>query len=142
MRPSLAALALVVGTTSAGHLSVPLSRQGYNVHIPPSISRRQSNVSDSSIILQAVNNMTGGGYYAEFGVGTPPQDIGFLLDTGSSDTWVNSADSNLCNSEHLQTYLGHCLKPCTSSHVSRARHSGLIPKALCTDQDVLSSRPR
>lgn len=104
------------GVASAGHVSMAVSRERFNFNLPASITRRQSNnATDGSILLQAMNNMTGGGYYAEFGIGTPPQTIGFLLDTGSSDTWMNSAESNLCTSERLQSFYGYCLRPCKFS---------------------------
>ncbi|KAK0387903.1 hypothetical protein NLU13_4148 [Sarocladium strictum] len=100
------------GVASAGHVSMAVSREKFNFNLPASITRRQSsNATDNSVLLQAMNNMTGGGYYAEFGIGTPPQKIGFLLDTGSSDTWMNSAESNLCTSVSQQNFYGYCMKP-------------------------------
>lgn len=114
MHLSILTLALA-GAAAAKHVAMPFSREKFNVNLPTSITRRQtSNSSDNSILLQAINNMTGGGYYGEFGIGTPPQTIGFLLDTGSSDTWMNSAASNLCTSQRLQSLFGHCLEPCKS----------------------------
>ncbi|CAO1598917.1 hypothetical protein XANCAGTX0491_002669 [Xanthoria calcicola] len=38
------------------------------------------------------------GYYASLAVGTPPQNFVVHLDTGSSDTWIPSVDSSLCQS--------------------------------------------
>lgn len=100
-----------------------VSREKFNFNLPASITRRQSsNATDNSVLLQAMNNMTGGGYYAEFGIGTPPQKIGFLLDTGSSDTWMNSAESNLCTSVSQQNFYGYCMKPCTSWILQFQRH--------------------
>ncbi|CAM1501766.1 Fc.00g037500.m01.CDS01 [Cosmosporella sp. VM-42] len=86
---------------SAGTVSVPFSKVKLSSAL--SITKR------SSLTLEAFNNITGGGYYAEFQVGTPGQKLGFLLDTGSSDTWVNSKDSDLCSSTSLQTQNGFCM---------------------------------
>jgi hypothetical protein len=36
-------------------------------------------------------------YFANASLGTPPQDFRLHIDTGSSDLWVNSANSNLCS---------------------------------------------
>ena len=37
-------------------------------------------------------------YFADMAIGTPPQPLRLHLDTGSSDLWVNSAGSRLCES--------------------------------------------
>jgi hypothetical protein len=105
--------AAVVGAASAASLSVPVSRQPFARGLAR--LKRDDNDGDrdgETIDLQALNNITGGGYYAEFAVGTPPQNISFLLDTGSSDTWVNSVESNLCTSTTMQSQLGYCLTQC------------------------------
>ena len=36
-------------------------------------------------------------YFMTASVGTPPQEVHLHLDTGSSDMWVNTADSELCS---------------------------------------------
>ncbi|KAF4962204.1 hypothetical protein FSARC_9719 [Fusarium sarcochroum] len=91
---------LTIGA-SAGTISAPFVKQRY--HDSPSIDKRDT------LDLDALNNVTGGGYYAEFQVGTPGQNISFLLDTGSSDTWVNSDDTTLCSSMSLQAKNGYCM---------------------------------
>ncbi|KAI1339351.1 aspartic peptidase domain-containing protein [Xylariaceae sp. FL0016] len=55
------------------------------------------------------NNLTGGGYYAQVSVGTPPQAVELILDTGSSDVWILDNNANLCSSDKLQYYYGYCL---------------------------------
>ncbi|TGJ84810.1 hypothetical protein E0Z10_g3988 [Xylaria hypoxylon] len=55
------------------------------------------------------NNLTGGGYYAEVALGTPPQPVILILDTGSSDVWVLDSNADLCRSQNLQYYYGTCL---------------------------------
>ncbi|KAG9258591.1 aspartic peptidase domain-containing protein [Emericellopsis atlantica] len=108
---SVALLALV-SAVSAGHLSVPFSRQSFdNGHARRAALRKRQDDAEP-FALEALNNITGGGYYSEFEIGTPPQQISFLLDTGSSDTWVNSVEADLCNDEELQTYNGFCQTQC------------------------------
>ncbi|CAG7560794.1 unnamed protein product [Fusarium equiseti] len=100
MRTSTILASLAVGA-SAGTVSVPFVKNGF--HHGASIQKRET------LDLEALNNITGGGYYAEFSIGTPPQNISFLLDTGSSDTWVNSKDTDLCHSEKAQQTNGYCM---------------------------------
>lgn len=52
------------------------------------------------------------GYYASLAVGTPPQNFVVHLDTGSSDTWIPSIDSSLCQSSPAACQLsGRCKHP-------------------------------
>ncbi|KAI1818552.1 aspartic peptidase domain-containing protein [Poronia punctata] len=55
------------------------------------------------------NNLTGGGYYTEVALGTPPQPVTLILDTGSSDVWVLDSGADLCRSRDLQARYGSCL---------------------------------
>lgn len=105
MRPSIPLVALAATCAQAGTVAVGFSRQKLQHHI--TITKR-----DTTLDLTALNNVTGGGYYAEFGIGTPGQKLSFLLDTGSSDTWVNSVDTDLCNSVSLQEENGYCMEQC------------------------------
>jgi hypothetical protein len=100
MRTSTILASLAVGA-SAGTVSVPFVKNEF--HHGASIEKRDT------LDLEALNNITGGGYYAEFSIGTPPQNISFLLDTGSSDTWVNSKDTDLCHSKKAQQTNGYCM---------------------------------
>ncbi|KAM5346757.1 hypothetical protein ACJ41O_009762 [Fusarium nematophilum] len=98
---SFSLVACLAAGASAGTISATFGKEKFNLGL--SITKRDT------LSLDALNNVTGGGYYAEFEVGTPGQKISFLLDTGSSDTWVNSADTDLCNSRMLQAQNGFCM---------------------------------
>lgn len=50
-----------------------------------------------------------GGYYAEVALGTPPQPVTLILDTGSSDVWVLDTHADLCQSRALQYRFGSCI---------------------------------
>ncbi|CAH0017590.1 unnamed protein product [Clonostachys rhizophaga] len=103
----------LVAAATAGHVSIPFSRQDYSTSA--ALVKRQA---AKDITLEALNNLTGGGYYSEFSIGTPPQKVSFLLDTGSSDTWVNSVDADVCNNKQLQARIGTCLATFNQSNSS------------------------
>lgn len=107
-----ATLLALVATASAGHVSIPLSREQFS----HSLRHVRRDDADDTLTLKALNNITGGGYYSEFEIGNPQQRINFQLDTGSSDTWVNSNEADLCNSEEDQMELGvFCEAQCMCS---------------------------
>ncbi|GAP82367.2 putative acid protease [Rosellinia necatrix] len=49
------------------------------------------------------------GYFADVALGTPPQPVSLILDTGSSDVWVLDTNADLCRSARLQYYYGSCI---------------------------------
>ncbi|KAM0252681.1 hypothetical protein ACHAP5_000973 [Fusarium lateritium] len=98
---TLTLLASLAVGASAGTLSVPFSKQ--KLHHESSLDKRDT------LTITGLNNITGGGYYGQFQIGTPGQNISFHLDTGSSDTWVNSVDTDLCTKKSLQELTGPCL---------------------------------
>jgi hypothetical protein len=98
----LLALGLSAATASAGTVSIPMSRQG--LHKPLSILKR-----DGTIEMPVANNITLGGYFAEVEIGTPGQLIHFQIDTGSSDTWMNTVDTALCSDSYEQLVNGYCM---------------------------------
>ncbi|OAA75553.1 candidapepsin-4 precursor [Akanthomyces lecanii RCEF 1005] len=88
------ALSALLGLASAGTVSVDIHKQiNAELYDALKIHRR---TGDPIVDLQAINNVTGGGYYADLGIGTPKQVLTFHLDTGSSDTWVNQKGNNFC----------------------------------------------
>lgn len=115
--PSFYHAAVVLGavaTASAGTLSIPLERRTPSFEhydaITRAISRRATD--NGTTDLPALNNITAGGYYSEFSIGTPGQKITFQLDTGSSDTWMNSPTTQYCLSTTQQDKAGYCTATC------------------------------
>ncbi|CAN8100287.1 unnamed protein product [Discula destructiva] len=101
MKLSDTATVLALASTAASNvvqIPVARSRAGAVQKRHPGLSKR------ATVTESLVNNATAGGYYATVSVGTPGQDLTLVLDTGSSDAWVVSADATLCTNERLQIY--------------------------------------
>ncbi|ROT35389.1 acid protease [Sodiomyces alkalinus F11] len=96
-------------STSAFEPSLKVVSQTFHkLKLPPNVVQITKTKRDNTLDLTAINNITGGGYYAEVTVGTPPQQIVMHLDTGSSDTWVVAAGADFCGSDALQRQYGYC----------------------------------
>ena len=61
-------------------------------------------------------------YFANVSVGTPPQQLRLHIDTGSSDLWINSATSQLCQQSTQEDEQNEEL-PCTISGTYNANAS-------------------
>jgi hypothetical protein len=82
----------------------------------PSSHLSQLRRRDASTYTQVLeNNATAGGYYASVTVGTPPQSVTLVIDTGSSDVWLLASSASLCTEADLQEEYGPCLTTCKSS---------------------------
>ncbi|KAI1186917.1 aspartic peptidase domain-containing protein [Nemania serpens] len=104
MRTSLSLIGLgAVATSVVAQRVIPLSFSRAGPEIK-SLRKRAGTYSQ-----ELNNNLTGGGYYAQVALGTPPQPVTLVLDTGSSDVWVLDADANLCQSRTLQNMYGSCI---------------------------------
>ncbi|KAG7291791.1 hypothetical protein NEMBOFW57_001811 [Staphylotrichum longicolle] len=102
-------LALVSGAVSQNvvQFNVAKGLPGVHVGAAPSLSRR------GTYPEELINSISGGGYYVQVQVGTPPQNLTMLLDTGSSDAWVLGHDADLCTDRNLQDLYG---MPCTDTY--------------------------
>ncbi|KAI1079614.1 aspartic peptidase domain-containing protein [Whalleya microplaca] len=106
-----AAVAVAVGTVNAQKvIPVSFGRQTPRVS---AVNKRAGTYSQ-----ELNNNLTAGGYYAQVSVGTPPQTVDLVLDTGSSDVWLLDSSANICQSKRLQAYYGYCLSTYDPSNSS------------------------
>ena len=108
---SMAGVMLAISSAVSAFLSVPIVRN-------PNASRGQPHrlLRRDTWEQTLINNLTGGFYSAQVAVGTPPQDVTLVLDTGSSDTWVLDRNADLCVSRQAQEAagVGGCIQTCES----------------------------
>lgn len=104
-----AALLALASTAAADVVRIPVARSPAG-----SVRKRHPRLSKRATLTETlVNNVTQGGYYASVSVGTPGQPMTMVLDTGSSDAFVISADADLCTEKRLQVYYGEtCGETC------------------------------
>ncbi|KAI8956507.1 aspartic peptidase domain-containing protein [Daldinia sp. FL1419] len=100
--PALLIVSFATNVTTAQKV-IPVSF-GRSTARQPALHRRAGTYSQ-----ELNNNLTGGGYYAQVTVGTPPQTVDLVVDTGSSDVWILDSRANLCRSKAMQNYYGYCL---------------------------------
>ena len=86
-----------------------------NAAVPQHIGRRY--LSSRSTITESIgNNITGGSYIANVSVGTPPQNVQLVIDTGSSDVWLLDVSADLCtNTTDQAEEDSGCQTPCKLS---------------------------
>lgn len=102
---TLAATAAVYAASLAtAQRVVPVGITRSNHRLPPLPVTKRNTYTQS-----LNNNITGAGYYADVAVGTPPQNLSLVLDTGSSDIWLLSKDADLCEDTSDQRLYGYCL---------------------------------
>ncbi|OAA67621.1 candidapepsin-4 precursor [Cordyceps fumosorosea ARSEF 2679] len=123
---NLVTLSTLAGLASAGTITVDVHKQlAAELSDILKVHRRSG---DPIVDLQAINNVTGGGYYADLGIGTPQQVLTFHLDTGSSDTWVNLKGNDFCRNGRPELGLPpSCMKqfdPTASSTYQTAIRGG------------------
>ena len=102
---------LAISSTVSAFLSVPIVQNPNAARGQPHRLLRRDTWEQTLI-----NNLTGGAYFAQVAVGTPPQDVTLILDTGSSDVWVLDRNADLCVSRQAQAAagVGGCIQTCES----------------------------
>ena len=101
---SLTATALAAGLLASGSAALHfVERDTPNVvgldiarrHIPDPVNRDSLRRRQSQTVTETLDNY-GTLYFANVSIGTPAQNFGLHIDTGSSDLWVNAPNSEIC----------------------------------------------
>jgi len=99
-----ASLAATLATTASAQrvVSLDIDKPALvsSLQLPDLLRRDLGNYSQV-----ITNNITARTYYAKVTIGTPPQPITLIVDTGSSDTWVIDDEYEACGKED-------CITPC------------------------------
>lgn len=110
---------LLASSSLAGVVPIPIWK---NAASPQAIAQRDIN-SRATVLQQLDNSRLRGSYYANITVGTPPQAISVILDTGSSDLWVLAKKADVCldpsKIEQLPGDVGCIGGTCENHHASR-----------------------
>lgn len=75
--------------------------------VPGGPLRRNVGLSTRAVLLEELlNNQTS--YLADVEVGTPPQTVSLITDTGSSDIWLLDKTADQCNNAAIVKMYGPC----------------------------------
>lgn len=80
----------------------------------PDPSMRLRRRAGNTVAAPLTENPNFSQYYAAVEVGTPPQKISLVVDTGSSDVWVVAAEASICTESSNACALGTCKYFCSS----------------------------
>jgi hypothetical protein len=89
---NLLAPLLLASSSLAGVVPIPIWK---NPAAPRHLNQRDLH-SRATVIQTLDNSHLRGSYYANITVGTPPQPISVVLDTGSSDLWILAKTADVC----------------------------------------------
>ncbi|WPH01382.1 Hypothetical protein R9X50_00422700 [Acrodontium crateriforme] len=97
MRTTAVAPLLVAGAAALPELSVA-KRDVHGRASPLARGMVRRDGTDETVVYDILAYSSGGAYYANVTVGTPPQDQVVILDTGSSDLYFDATSSTACQS--------------------------------------------
>ncbi|OBT77750.1 hypothetical protein VF21_03810 [Pseudogymnoascus sp. 05NY08] len=83
---------LLASSSLAGVVPIPIWRQPASA-----IDHTRRDIHSRATVLEQLDNSRQrGSYYANITVGTPPQPISVIIDTGSSDLWILAKTADVC----------------------------------------------
>ncbi|KAK9383495.1 aspartic peptidase domain-containing protein [Kockiozyma suomiensis] len=83
--------------TAPAVLHLPLRARGSPAErLRKQVQQRKALRRRDTVAVELANSVDKGAYLASISLGTPAQNLTVLLDTGSSDLWVQSSDNKQC----------------------------------------------
>jgi hypothetical protein len=92
--PLTSAIPLLPRSENTHVISLPIERR----HVPDILSHERRRLKKRQNVVEQILDNDQSLYYANLTLGTPQQSLRLHIDTGSSDLWVNTADSAFCSS--------------------------------------------
>lgn len=92
--PLASAITLAPRTSSPRVISLPIEKR----NVPDVLAHDRSRLRRRSGTVEQTLDNEESLYYANLTLGTPGQSLRLHIDTGSSDLWVNTANSSFCES--------------------------------------------
>lgn len=90
-------LVIIQYTTQCFGLELNFKKRSKSEYISSKISKRQYDINLEFNIVDEVY------YETVISIGTPPQSVPVLIDTGSADLWVKTVNNNMSNENYSQT---------------------------------------
>ncbi|KAK5173312.1 uncharacterized protein LTR77_001993 [Saxophila tyrrhenica] len=81
----------------------------------PVLQKRQDDEIVGTTVYDIITYSTGGAYYANLTVGTPPQNQVVILDTGSSNLYFDASSAPACQTDGAYACRGGTFSPAKSS---------------------------
>ncbi|KAJ8058856.1 hypothetical protein OCU04_011839 [Sclerotinia nivalis] len=122
---------LLLLALTLAQVRIPITRK---THLPqPALNRRIS--TRASVLGSLANDLKQASYVISVKVGTPPQDIDLIVDTGSSDTWLIANTANSCTGSGLEGLNKTETLPCITPY--NPNISSSIKPNITTDTFVI-----
>lgn len=126
---------ILLVSSAAAMIKIPITRTGgypsvKSFKITTEDSSQFLTASESNVVLENNSNLQ---YIGQLEIGSPPQNLTFIFDTGSSWLWAPSIDCETCNNSTKFNYSDSSTFNSTGSRISLEYGQGEASGVLSTD---------